>query len=171
MGFRRDHQTTGLMVDMKSRTKTIVFALVLLAVFMTACNGGTAATTTTTAPPTTGTVSPTTTTAVPTTTTVAPTTTTAAPTTSTPPATIEPSPTTTPAIDAAAIYAANCVACHGSNRQGGIGPALTAAAIAARGRTDQYLLETITNGRGGMPSWRDRLTQAQIEALVSFLKS
>ena len=80
-------------------------------------------------------------------------------------------PTTTPAIDAAPIFQQNCAPCHGANRQGDVGPNITAAALQSRGRTDQYMRDTITNGRGGMPAWKDKLTQAQIDALVKFLRS
>jgi len=88
--------------------------------------------------------------------------------------TISPTATTTPPtnnVDAAAIYRQNCSPCHGVNRQGGVGPNITAASLQSRGRTDQYVRETIANGRGGMPSWKDKLAAAQIEALVAFLRN
>ena len=95
-------------------------------------------------------------------------TTTSSPSTA-PPTSTAPSPTAT--IDAPAIFAANCAACHGANRQGFVGPELTAAALQSRGRTDDYIRDTITNGRNGMPTWKGKLTPAQIEALIRFLRS
>ena len=90
-------------------------------------------------------------------------------TSSAPPSPTSPSPT--PTIDAAAIFAANCSPCHGANRQGGVCPDITASALESRGRTDEYIQDIITNGRGGMPPWNSKLTQAQIEALLKFLRS
>jgi cytochrome c551 len=110
-------------------------------------------TTTTTVPGTTTTTMPgTTTTTMPTTTTTAPTTTT----------------TTAPPPDGAAIYAANCAACHGADGSGGIGPDLRG--IGQMHTVDQ-LIEVITNGRGAMPAWRDRLTPEQIRAVAEFVAS
>ena len=75
-----------------------------------------------------------------------------------------------PGIDASAVYAQNCSPCHGADRQGRIGPNLTAASLQSRDRSEQYILNTITNGRNGMPSWKDRLSPAEIEALAKFLR-
>lgn len=79
-------------------------------------------------------------------------------------------PIDTSGIDAAALFQQNCAPCHGLQRQGVVGPSLTAAALQSRGRTDQYIRDAITNGRGGMPVWGGKLTAAQIEALVQFLQ-
>ncbi|MBI2287919.1 MAG: cytochrome c [Chloroflexi bacterium] len=76
-----------------------------------------------------------------------------------------------PTIDAAAIFLQNCYHCHGIDREGIIGPSLKAEALRERGRSDTYIRETITNGRGGMPAWKDTLSPAEIEALIKFLRS
>jgi cytochrome c551 len=107
-------------------------------------------TTTTTAPGTT------TTTAPGTTTTTAPTTTTTAPTTT----------TTAPPADGAAIYSANCAACHGADGSGGAGPDLRGI---GEMHTIDELIEVITNGRGGMPAWRDELSAEEIRAVAQFV--
>ncbi len=77
---------------------------------------------------------------------------------------------TTPAaaIDAAALYSANCQSCHGANRQGGSTSALTVAALS--GRTTAQVTNTITNGTGGMPAYSSTLNSAQISALAAWLK-
>jgi len=82
-----------------------------------------------------------------------------------------PTPTPTPAINAAAIFQQRCSPCHGTNREGVVGPSLIAAALQARGRSDEYIRETITNGRGGMTAWKGTLSSAEIEALIRFLRS
>ena len=76
-----------------------------------------------------------------------------------------------PAIDTAAIFTQNCAPCHGANREGRIGPNLTAASLQSRGRSEQYIRDTITSGRGGMPAWKDKLSSAEIEALAKFLRT
>lgn len=67
-------------------------------------------------------------------------------------------------------YTASCSPCHGLQRQGIVGPALTPERLT---ESDQFYFDTIANGRQGtvMPSWRAAgLTDADIEALVQFLK-
>jgi cytochrome c551 len=108
-------------------------------------------TTTTTRPGTTTTTRP------GTTTTTRPTTTTTRPGTTT---------TTTAPPSGAAIYAANCAACHGAEGQGGVGPSLQGI---GEMHTVAQLAEVITNGRGAMPAWRDRLTPAQIQAVAVYV--
>jgi len=70
---------------------------------------------------------------------------------------------TTPAtVDAAALFATNCARCHGANRQGGAGPALTTTALAQR--TVAWLVNFISGHRSG-------LIPAQVGALAGFLKN
>jgi cytochrome c551 len=107
-------------------------------------------TTTTTMPGTTTTTAPTTTTTAPTTTTTAPTTTT----------------TTAPPPDGAAIYSANCAACHGADGSGGAGPDLRGI---GEMHTVDELIAVITNGRGGMPAWQTVLTAEQIRAVAQYV--
>jgi len=67
------------------------------------------------------------------------------------------------------IYAANCAGCHGENREGGAGPALSPALIDAR--TDDQLHDTIHDGRpGGMPAFKGALSEAEQWQLVNFLR-
>ncbi|MBI4285824.1 MAG: c-type cytochrome [Chloroflexi bacterium] len=79
-----------------------------------------------------------------------------------------PSPTQTTS-NAAQLFATNCAVCHGANRQGGFGPALTQAALA--GKSDASLVNTVTNGKGNMPAWGTQLTADEIAALVQYLKN
>ncbi|MHB9149022.1 MAG: c-type cytochrome [Thermoleophilia bacterium] len=84
-------------------------------------------------------------------------TTTAAPSTAT---------TTTPdddAIDAAAIFSANCGSCHGAGGEGGIGPDL-------RSLTDATLIEDqVSTGAGSMPPFGNKLSTDEISALATYV--
>jgi len=134
-----------------SRKTVIVLAVslpVILAVALAVASCGNSTTTTTTAAPTTSS------TQAGTTSTAAPTTTTAAPTTTEAPTTTTAAPTTTTAaIDAAALFAANCKRCHSS----------VPGATAARAAT------LIKNGSGSMPSFSSKLSAAQIDALADYV--
>ena len=89
---------------------------------------------------------------------------------------VTPPVATTPAataIDAKALFAANCAMCHGQNRQGlpNLGPDLTPA-----GHADHSVAEItaiITNGEDGtaMAGFKTRLSSAQIDALAQFVKN
>lgn len=65
----------------------------------------------------------------------------------------------------------DCGACHGMTLRGGLGPALTPAALA--GRSADELRAVIRDGRPGtaMPPWRGQLSAADIEMLVKILLS
>ncbi len=76
------------------------------------------------------------------------------------------------AQDGAALFGENCASCHGD---GGLGnrelgaPNLTDA-IWLYGKSPEKLLETITYSRGGvMPSWTQKLTEAEIRAVASYV--
>ena len=77
-----------------------------------------------------------------------------------------------PAIDASALYEANCVACHGANRQGisELGPTLTPQSLADL--SDTAIRDTISSGRLGtaMTGFKSRLNQDEIGALVRLIK-
>ena len=79
---------------------------------------------------------------------------------------------TPPTISASELYATNCAACHGGNRQGvsGLGPALTPQRLAAL--SDTEIRDTILNGRPDtpMPPWKDILSAEEIDALLQFIK-
>ena len=80
---------------------------------------------------------------------------------------------TTPTINAGKLFDANCVACHGANRQGmpNLGPALTPESLAELSDTDTK--DTISNGKvnTAMPPWKNKLSSEEIDALVQFIKN
>lgn len=67
------------------------------------------------------------------------------------------------------IFALSCARCHGSNLEGGVGPALGVGSAAAD-QTDEYLVTTIGRGKGRMPSFSGSLTEAQILSVIDYLR-
>ena len=63
----------------------------------------------------------------------------------------------------------DCGSCHGMTLKGGLGPALTTAALA--GKSPQGLLNTVLDGRPGtaMPPWRGQLTTTEAAWLIDEL--
>ncbi|CAM3928107.1 cytochrome c [Cohnella lubricantis] len=73
------------------------------------------------------------------------------------------------AVDEAAaleIYKPNCMACHGDQLQGTMGPPLTA--VGSSMPPDQILTQ-IEKGGGGMPAFKGTLTDDQIRTLTNWL--
>lgn len=64
------------------------------------------------------------------------------------------------------IIQAQCISCHGTELEGGVGPAL-------RGIGDRMgkeeIAEIITNGRGGMPAYANILTAEEIDQVAEWL--
>lgn len=62
-----------------------------------------------------------------------------------------------------------CGSCHGLHLNGGLGPALTASALA--GRRLEQIASTILNGRPGtaMPGWRPFLDESEAQWLAEHL--
>ncbi|HEX2152350.1 MAG TPA: cytochrome c [Acidimicrobiia bacterium] len=67
------------------------------------------------------------------------------------------------------IFAEVCARCHSADLSGGVGPALGPGSNAASA-SDEYLVATITQGRGAMPSFQQTLTPEQIERVVTYLR-
>ncbi|MEK6771799.1 MAG: cytochrome c [Pseudomonadota bacterium] len=63
----------------------------------------------------------------------------------------------------------DCGSCHGLTLQGGLGPALTPAAL--NGKSPVMLSEVILNGRPGtpMPPWKTFMSKREAEWLVQEL--
>ncbi|REK71144.1 c-type cytochrome [Paenibacillus paeoniae] len=75
---------------------------------------------------------------------------------------------TVDAAAAEAIYKQNCIGCHAVDLSGGVGPNLQK--VGAKLSADQ-IKATITNGRGGMPAYKDQLSSADIDTLSNWLAS
>ena len=69
------------------------------------------------------------------------------------------------------IYAQKCVVCHRANGAGG-GPFPALAGNAHVNAADpSAMLSTIKNGRGIMPSWKGQLSNADIAAVASYVRT
>ncbi len=84
-----------------------------------------------------------------------------------------PIPTTAESIALGGqLYSANCSRCHGPTGQGKpIAPALNVKSFLTS-TTDQAMQQIITLGVPGtsMPAWGDRMTEAEIQAIVGFIR-
>ncbi len=69
------------------------------------------------------------------------------------------------------MFQNNCAKCHGKDADGRFmaGPSLTSKKAAALS-TDE-LRNMITNGKGRMPKFGDKLTAAQIDTLVAEIEA
>ncbi len=74
------------------------------------------------------------------------------------------------AVNGAAVFAKNCVACHMADMTGGIGPNLIDAEWIHGGELAQ-IRTTIENGvpAKGMISWKGTLSDAEIEAVAAYV--
>ena len=71
-------------------------------------------------------------------------------------------------IDAADIFSQLCSGCHGEDREGDNGPALLPDVLT---KDPSVYVNTVTNGSGPMPTWGNRLSADEINALVEFIMS
>ena len=64
----------------------------------------------------------------------------------------------------------DCGACHGLTLKGGLGPSLLPQALS--NKSDEWLLQTIQQGRAGtpMPPWRDFLSKDETLWLIKKLR-
>ena len=78
--------------------------------------------------------------------------------------------------DAGALFAKNCASCHGKD---GSSKTFKAKFNHARNLTDsewqatvsdERLFNSITNGRGHMPAWGKKLSEEDINSLVSYVR-
>ena len=84
-----------------------------------------------------------------------------------------PIPTTEESIALGSqLYSANCSRCHGPDGQGKpIAPSLNVKSFLT-GATDQAVQQIVTLGVPGTarPAWGDRMTEAEIQAIVGFIR-
>jgi len=74
--------------------------------------------------------------------------------------------------DAAADYKAKCAMCHGADGAGK--PAMGTKDLGSadiQKMSDADLTAAITNGKGKMPAYKGKLTDAQVTDLVKYIRS
>ena len=71
----------------------------------------------------------------------------------------------------AEVYASSCAGCHGSDGGGGVGPQLADGAVVEAFPDPADEVAVVTDGRGGMPAFGDRLSAEEIDAVVEFTRT
>jgi cytochrome c6 len=74
------------------------------------------------------------------------------------------------AQDAAATFKAKCAMCHGADGKGGKMGTRDFAAPEVKAETDAQLTEIITKGKGKMPAYGGKLSDADIKGLVTYIR-
>ena len=75
-------------------------------------------------------------------------------------------------VDGDELYTMRCASCHGADGSGSaeVFPALAGDPfVVAEDPTGAIL--TVLNGRGGMPRWADELSDAEIAAILSYVRT
>lgn len=78
--------------------------------------------------------------------------------------------------DGAALFKAKCAPCHGADGKGQtpMGKAVKARDLGSeevQKESDAQLTEIVNNGKGKMPGYKGKLTDAQIKDLVAFVRT
>jgi len=68
------------------------------------------------------------------------------------------------------VFAANCLACHGAQGQGGVGKPLAGSAIVQDADKNKQL-QIVLNGKNAMPAWKGKLSDTDIAAVVTYTKN
>ena len=76
------------------------------------------------------------------------------------------------AADAAALYAARCQACHGKDGKGtAVGQKMGAPDLTTLKAPEADLVASITNGKGKMSAYKEKVSAEEIQALAKFVKA
>ena len=83
---------------------------------------------------------------------------------------------TNEAVSPRSLYVQNCASCHGSNgkAQTAKGRKLEAddlTSAESKGLSTAKIIRTISNGRGKMPSFKKKMTAAQISSIAGYIRS
>lgn len=69
------------------------------------------------------------------------------------------------------VWGANCATCHGPEGEGGRGNRINDGRSVEKYPDVADQIAVVVNGKGnGMPAWVDRLTPAEIEAVVAYTR-
>lgn len=75
------------------------------------------------------------------------------------------------AQDAAATYKAKCAMCHGADGKGGKMGTRDFASAEVKAETDAQLTDIVTKGKGKMPAYGGKLSDADVKGLVTYIRS
>jgi len=80
------------------------------------------------------------------------------------------------AQEGASVYKTKCAVCHGADGKGdtGMGKAMKLRDLGSEDvqkQTDEQLIEITTNGKGKMPAYKGKLTDAQIKQVVAYIRT
>jgi len=89
----------------------------------------------------------------------------------TPPPAVHPDVVAAAGVDGAAVFGQSCAGCHGGDGSGGIGPRLAGGRVVADFPDPQEQIAVVTNGRGGMPAFGERLSAEEIAAVVEYTRT
>jgi len=73
------------------------------------------------------------------------------------------------AQDAAATYKSKCAMCHGPEGKGGKMGTRDFASPEVKAESDAQLTDIITKGKGKMPAYSGKLTDAQIKDVIAYI--
>ena len=68
------------------------------------------------------------------------------------------------------LFAANCATCHGADGQGAVGPQL-AGTVTKRFPNVDDQIALVSNGTGGMPSFKSKLSAKEIQEVVEYTRT
>ena len=85
-------------------------------------------------------------------------------------------PAVTYAADGAALYKAKCASCHGADGSGmtPMGKAMKLrdlSSAAVQKQSDAELTKVTADGKGKMPAYKGKMTDAEIAAVVAHIRS
>ncbi len=69
------------------------------------------------------------------------------------------------------VYKAKCAGCHGADGSKSMMGAKPLSGAEVKAMSDADLNGAITNGKGKMPAYKGKLTDAQITGLVGYIRS
>ena len=72
-------------------------------------------------------------------------------------------------VEGQRIYSSNCASCHGAKGEGGYGKKLAGVVTTKYPNVDDQIA-VITNGKGGMPSFSQKLSAEQIAAVTRYTR-